>query len=53
MSATPFRLDPQRNRDDAETISAAGSGCTVRVIPTNEDLVIARHTRAVLRATAS
>jgi hypothetical protein len=44
------RLDPERNSVDTETISAPASGCTVKVIPTNEDLMIARHTRAVLRA---
>lgn len=44
------RLDPRRNSDNAETISAPHSGCTVRVIPTNEDLMIARHTQAVLCA---
>jgi len=43
-------LDPRRNASDAETISAPASVCTVRVIPTNEDLMIARHTRAVLRS---
>ena len=29
-------------------ISAKKSICTVRVIPTNEDLMIARHTRSLL-----
>jgi acetate kinase len=37
-------LDEQRNRADEDTVSAAASRCTVRVIPTNEDLMIARHT---------
>ncbi len=41
-------LDAQRNANNAEIISASGSACLVRVIPTNEDLMIARHTRAVL-----
>jgi acetate kinase len=41
-------LDPKRNLENAEIISVPGSACTVRVIPTNEDLMIARHTRAVL-----
>jgi acetate kinase len=45
-----IRLDPRRNADDADTISDPASACTVRVIPTNEDLMIARHTRAVLRS---
>jgi acetate kinase len=43
-----IRLDAERNASHAEMISAAGSTCTVRVIPTNEDLMIARQTRAVL-----
>jgi acetate kinase len=42
------RLDPERNARHAAVISADGPGCTVRVIATDEDLVIARHTRAVL-----
>jgi acetate kinase len=41
-------LDPKRNAEHAKIISAPGSTCTVRVVPTNEDLMIARHTRAVL-----
>jgi acetate kinase len=41
-------LDPQRNVAHAEVISTPQSTCTVRVIPTNEDLMIARHTRTLL-----
>jgi acetate kinase len=48
-----IRLDPRRNADDAGTISTPPSACTVRVIPTNEDLMIARHTRAVLRSASA
>jgi acetate kinase len=44
------QLDPRRNAAGAETISVQHSACAVRVIPTNEDLMIARHTRAVLRS---
>jgi acetate kinase len=33
-------LDSQRNAAHADVISAEGSNCTVRVIPTNEDLMI-------------
>jgi len=43
------RIDPERNAAGERVISANGSGCTVRVEPTNEDLMIARHTREVLR----
>jgi acetate kinase len=41
-------LDAQRNAAHAETISAPGSACTVLVIPTNEDVMIARQTRELL-----
>jgi acetate kinase len=43
-----IKLDRQRNDAHADPVSAAGSRCTVRVIPTNEDLMIARHTRRVI-----
>jgi len=36
------------NDTHAGIISTKNSSCTVRVIPTNEDLMIARHTRALL-----
>jgi acetate kinase len=41
-------LDAQRNARHADYISGPQSSCAVRVIPTNEDLVIARHTRRVV-----
>jgi acetate kinase len=37
-------LDRERNDANADTISIDNSRCMVRVIPTNEDLMIARHT---------
>jgi acetate kinase len=37
-------LDDRRNRANEDTVSAGGSRCAVRVIPTDEDLMIARHT---------
>ena len=43
-----IRLDPERNDANADVISVNQSPCCVRVIPTNEDLMIARHTRALL-----
>ena len=46
-------LDPQKNAVQADVISTPGSACTVRVIPTNEDLMIARHTRTLLVSTAA
>lgn len=42
------RLDSRRNAIHADPISVPQSPCTVRVIPTKEDLVIARHTRALI-----
>jgi acetate kinase len=43
-----IRLDRERNSEHAGVISTPDSRCMVRVIPTNEDLMIARHTcRAV------
>jgi acetate kinase len=44
------RLDPERNRRDDDVISVGEGPCTVRVIPTDEDLMVARHTRDVLSA---
>lgn len=42
-------LDARRNSADAEVISVDESSCSVRVIPTNEELMMGRHARAVLR----
>ncbi len=44
-----IQIDPRRNEADAPVISREGSRVTVRVIPTNEDLMIARHTERVIR----
>ncbi len=44
------RLDPALNERHAGTISAAGSSCKVLVVPTDEDLMIARHTYNVSSA---
>src|SRR5207247_4456791 len=46
-------LDSQRNAAHAEVISTPESTCRVLVIPTNEDLMIARQTRALLFSTPS
>jgi acetate kinase len=40
-------LDGAANNRNAEVISAEGSRCMVRVVETDEDLMIARHTRSV------
>lgn len=41
-------LDVASNRRNAEVISAPGSRCVVRVVETDEDLMIARHTRNII-----
>ena len=41
-------LDQEANAAHAAVISAPGSDCVVRVEPTDEDLVIARHTGALV-----
>jgi acetate kinase len=43
-----IQLDPQRNEIHADPISTSHSRCAVRVIPTNEDLMMARHTRNLI-----
>jgi acetate kinase len=43
-----IRLDHERNSEHADVISTSDSRCIVRVIPTNEDLMIARHTCRVV-----
>jgi acetate kinase len=45
-------LDDDRNRSNADTLSADGSRCSVRMIPTDEDLMIARHTWRTIFAPA-
>jgi acetate kinase len=40
-------LDPAANHRNAELISSPSSRCAVQVIQTDEDLMIARHTRSV------
>ncbi|HTR26204.1 MAG TPA: acetate kinase, partial [Terriglobales bacterium] len=39
-----IKLERERNDANADTISTDNCRCRVRVIPTNEDLMIARHT---------
>jgi acetate kinase len=48
LSALGVRLDLEANARNDSVISAAGSGVVVRVIRTNEELVVARHARDVL-----
>jgi acetate kinase len=42
------RLDPERNAENASVVSRAGGPVAVRVIPTDEDLMIARHTHRLI-----
>ena len=49
-------LEPEANERNADVISSTKSRVTVRVIPTDESLIIARHVRTILpgtRATAN
>jgi acetate kinase len=41
-------LDPRHNESNDDTISTSDSRCRVRVIPTNENLMVARHTARVV-----
>jgi acetate kinase len=46
-----FRLDPDKNRATRATetlISAPDSGVKIYVLPTNEELVVARETKRFL-----
>ena len=43
-----IKIDRARNARHDPVVSAPGSSCTVRVVRTDEDLMIARHTRALL-----
>jgi acetate kinase len=47
-----LRLDGSRNAEHAPVVSRDGGPVTVRVIPTDENLVIARHTRRLVRPTS-
>jgi len=48
-----IQIDHVRNARHDPVISAPGSACTVRIVPTDEDLMIARHTRALLARSAT
>lgn len=43
-----IRLDAEANANDATRIDQAGSRTAVWVLPTNEELIIARHTRTLV-----
>jgi acetate kinase len=42
------RLDPRQNESSADVISASGASAAVRVMKTNEELSIARHTARLI-----
>jgi acetate kinase len=42
-------LDPERNADHGPVVSSDGSPVTVRVLPTDENAMIARHTARLIR----
>ena len=44
-------IDPRRNDSNQDTISASDSRCRVRVIPTNENLMVARHAAGLVFST--
>jgi len=48
-----IQIDRERNARHDPIISAPGSACTVRTVRTEEDLMIARHTRALVARSAA
>jgi acetate kinase len=48
MEFLGIRLDPERNRANASRISSRESAATVRVIKTDEEIMIARQTRGTI-----
>jgi acetate kinase len=48
-----IRIDRERNARHDPIVSARGSACTVRIVRTDEDLMIARHTRALVARPAA
>jgi acetate kinase len=47
-----LEVDADANRGGAQRISRAGSRVSAFVVPTNEELMIARHTRDLLATSA-
>ncbi|MEJ2435241.1 MAG: acetate/propionate family kinase, partial [Pseudolabrys sp.] len=43
-----IRIDQARNAEHAAVISPPRAPCTVRVMPTDEDRMLARHTHALV-----
>ena len=49
LDAFGIALDPEKNERGEELLAAPGSRCIVRVIATDEDVVIARHAHRLCR----
>ena len=47
-----LRLEKSRNTEHAPVVSRDGGAVTIRVIPTDENLMIARHTRELVKLVA-
>ncbi len=45
-----LRIDPERNRENQPVISSGTSPVEIRVVPTDEELMIARQTRSLVRS---
>ena len=50
LEALGIELDPAQNARNSGVISTERSACRVRVIATDEDKMVARHTRSVVRS---
>jgi acetate kinase len=49
LEAFGLALDPDRNAEGAPVVSAPTSAAVIRVMPTDENLMLARHARRILR----
>jgi acetate kinase len=43
-----IQIDPERNAAHAPVISSDDASVTVRIVPTDEDLMVAQHTRRLI-----
>lgn len=50
LSCFGIDIDPVKNEKNEKDISSAKNKIQIKVVPTNEDLMIARHTQTLLRA---
>jgi acetate kinase len=49
LSFMGIEIDPKRNSQNSDIISSDGARATVRVLHTDEDVMIARHTASLLK----